>query len=318
MMVHGVRSAASRRTVAAAMLLSLVAPAGSAAATVEVTTAPPNDDRAAATVLTDVSGTPIHDDNEAATKEVGEPDHVGDAGGASVWYAFTPTADGEYEVILQGSTFDTLLAVYTEDDAGELVEVASSDDHSDVDTWSALFYTGTADTTYFIAVDGKGGATGGIVLTLGTVAPPSTGGGTGGAGGHGEPPVAQPDDVTVESGVFTVVDILTNDTDPEGDALGRQDRDGQRRRARGVLLQRREPDGSAHPRVRVHLRRWVPGDDHLHVPGRRVPRLRRDRRSPDRGQHLRPRHRHRHRRRARAHHAHRGRRRALRGRERAW
>src|SRR4051794_34149580 len=52
-------------------------------------------------------------DTTDATVEPGEPEHAGDEGGASVWYEWTPAANGTYEIDTSGSSFDTLVAVYT-------------------------------------------------------------------------------------------------------------------------------------------------------------------------------------------------------------
>jgi len=51
--------------------------------------------------------------NADASKESGEPSHAGDAGGHSVGSAGAPS-NGTVVVDTIGSTFDTLLAVYTE------------------------------------------------------------------------------------------------------------------------------------------------------------------------------------------------------------
>jgi len=47
-----------------------------------------------------------------ATKEAGEPNHAGQAGGASDWYSYTATGPGTLVFDTMGSTFDTILAVY--------------------------------------------------------------------------------------------------------------------------------------------------------------------------------------------------------------
>lgn len=50
--------------------------------------------------------------NRAATKEVGEPPHAGNGGGASLWWRWTAPRDGWYRLSAAGSEIDTLLAVY--------------------------------------------------------------------------------------------------------------------------------------------------------------------------------------------------------------
>src|SRR5439155_14821326 len=56
--------------------------------------------------------------NVGASKEAGEPDHAGNAGGKSVWWSWTSPANGELTLTTDdstntdGSPLDTLLAVY--------------------------------------------------------------------------------------------------------------------------------------------------------------------------------------------------------------
>src|SRR5580765_5944404 len=50
--------------------------------------------------------------SSGATKEAGEPDHAGNAGGSSLWFRWTAPASGRFTFDTAGSAFDTLLAVY--------------------------------------------------------------------------------------------------------------------------------------------------------------------------------------------------------------
>lgn len=97
-------------------------------------------------------------ENTDATKEPGEPNHAGNAGGASVWYSWTAPSTGRATLNLCYSEFDTLLAVYTGDVVTALQEVASNDDGCSGQ--SELTFTATSGTTYRIAIDGADGATG--------------------------------------------------------------------------------------------------------------------------------------------------------------
>ena len=108
-----------------------------------------------------VSGTSV-----GATKEAGEPNHAGNPGGHSVWYVWTAPSSRTVTVDTVGSSFDTLLAVYTGSSVSALTSVASNDDLSSTTRQSGLAFTPVAGTTYRIAVDGKSGVTGHIVLTL--------------------------------------------------------------------------------------------------------------------------------------------------------
>jgi hypothetical protein len=124
---------------------------------------PANDSFAAAGALTGRTAT-ASGNNEEATKEPGEPDHAGDPGGASIWYAWTAPASGEATLSTCGSDFDTLLAAYTGAAVTALDEVAANDD--DCGTRSVVSFDAVAGTAYRIAVDGKDGSTGDDVLDL--------------------------------------------------------------------------------------------------------------------------------------------------------
>jgi hypothetical protein len=97
--------------------------------------------------------------NTGATTETGEPAHAGKTGGQSVWIAWQPSVSGVATISLAGSSFDTLLAVYTGDVITGLTEVASDDDSGGY-LASAVTFNARAGTHYKIAVDGLGGASG--------------------------------------------------------------------------------------------------------------------------------------------------------------
>jgi hypothetical protein len=101
----------------------------------------------------------------SATKEPGEPFHAFDVGGHSVWYRWAAPGNGTWTVDLSGSSFDTLLAIYTGSSVGGLMPVASNDDDGDQLTSRATF-TASGGVTYHIAVDGYGGANGMVALRL--------------------------------------------------------------------------------------------------------------------------------------------------------
>jgi len=110
----------------------------------------------------------------AATKQVKEPDHAGAHGGASVWYAWIAPGTGEVTIDTVGSTFDTLLAVYTGTSVAHLRAVAANDDAPGMYPQSRVTFSATAATEYRIAVDGYGGQTGEVVLNWQLVlAPPN-------------------------------------------------------------------------------------------------------------------------------------------------
>jgi len=110
-----------------------------------------------------------------ATKQPGEPNHAGDAGGASVWWSWTAPGSGPVEITTgrsitaSGGAFDTLLAVYTGSSLGSLTLVVQDDNGgltAEGAGSSRAFFTASAGTTYRIAVDGRGGAQGFVRLNL--------------------------------------------------------------------------------------------------------------------------------------------------------
>jgi hypothetical protein len=110
--------------------------------------------------------------NAGATKEAGEPNHGGNAGGASIWYRWIAPENNNFTVTTTGSrlgcagcSYDTLLAVYTGSSLQQLSLVAQNDDNSNQVTSRVAFQAQTG-TTYYIAVDSKGTAAGDISLTL--------------------------------------------------------------------------------------------------------------------------------------------------------
>jgi hypothetical protein len=125
--------------------------------------AAPNDNFAQASVLTGASGT-VSGINFCASKESGEPDHAGNAGGHSVWFRWTAPRSGAALITTQGSRFDTLLAVYTGTDLSNAVLVAQNDDMGGGATYSAVSFPVSAGVEYFIAVDGKDGDSGNYQL----------------------------------------------------------------------------------------------------------------------------------------------------------
>ena len=139
------------------------------AVTVNETIPTVNDDFAERIAL-DELGT-YEGSNLTATKEPGEPDHAGQPGGRSVWWSWTAVTNGPMTITTAGSSFDTLLAVYTGSDVGDLTEVAANDQDPLGGDSSRVEFTAEAGTVYHIAVDGQGGTFGLITLNLGNLQP---------------------------------------------------------------------------------------------------------------------------------------------------
>ena len=122
---------------------------------------PVNDFFTNSTTLTNINVTALGT-TVLATKEPGEPPKIaGNAGGHSLWWNWTAPGNGEVTINTSGSSFETLLGVFTGTSVSHLTSVASSDGSP-----SRLKVTATAGTTYQIAVDGKNGAIGLIQLNL--------------------------------------------------------------------------------------------------------------------------------------------------------
>jgi hypothetical protein len=100
--------------------------------------------------------------NETATREFGEPNHDGYAGGHSVWWSWTPSLSSWVSISTRGSNFDTLLAVYQ----GGWSEVIAADDDGGGDLTSEVLFFAEGSTTYYIAVDGYAAQSGQIFLEV--------------------------------------------------------------------------------------------------------------------------------------------------------
>ena len=110
--------------------------AGSATSTavnVNVLVPPPNDNFANAREIIGTSGTVTGSDVNASS-ETGEPAHWNLAGSASsVWYRWTAPGSGLAVIDTVGSTFDTVLAVYTGTSLGSLTRLTQDDDIAGAD-----------------------------------------------------------------------------------------------------------------------------------------------------------------------------------------
>jgi subtilisin family serine protease len=108
-----------------------------------------NDFFASARALSSDSGT-VFDSNTSATREQGEPTVAG-ATASTRWYSFTPNSTGSLSVNTNGSSFDTVLGVFTGSSVTALTSRASDDDSGD-GTASLLSVSVSSGTTYYIQV----------------------------------------------------------------------------------------------------------------------------------------------------------------------
>ena len=120
---------------------------------------------APATLVSGYAGTQVFS-TYGSVSQPGEPVHCGVVGGASQWFYYTAPASGTLFMNTEGSTFDTILAVYTGPGTSfsTLVPVACDNNSGADGLTSKLSFPATSGTTYYIAVDGVGGATGTVNL----------------------------------------------------------------------------------------------------------------------------------------------------------
>lgn len=97
-------------------------------------------------------------------KDPSEPDHCGVVGGSSYWLSYKAPTNGVLMLNTEGSTYDTLLAVYTDDGLGNgyasLHSVACDNNSGANGLTSKLQFNCTNAVTYYIVVDGVNGAYG--------------------------------------------------------------------------------------------------------------------------------------------------------------
>lgn len=124
---------------------------------------PVNDDFGDALMLSGTEGTSAGT-NSLASLQPGEPRHAGNPGGRSLWWRWQAPADGSLLVSTEGSSFDTLLAVYTGNLVNALTLVAANDDAFEASGFSKVQHAVRAQTWYYLAVDGYNAATGTVQL----------------------------------------------------------------------------------------------------------------------------------------------------------
>jgi thiol-disulfide isomerase/thioredoxin len=127
----------------------------------------PANDMFANSIAITGTNTVVTGSNVGGTVEPGEPIHADVPGGASVWWTWTAPSAGTATISTVGSTFDTVLAVYTGASVSSLTLVANNDDDPDgFDLTSKVVFDVVPGQTYQIAVDGFGGDSGNVTLSL--------------------------------------------------------------------------------------------------------------------------------------------------------
>ena len=103
----------------------------------------------------------IRSNNVGATLEAGEPGIGGAAGGASLWWEWTPSQSGQVTLTSQGTAYPALLAVYTGSALNALTPVASGP--------GQVSFAAQAGTKYELTVQGQNGATGATILNAAVI-----------------------------------------------------------------------------------------------------------------------------------------------------
>lgn len=117
-----------------------------------------------ATVARGYSGAQVFSTTDAV-RDPSEPQHCGVVGGASSWWLYTPPSSGVVRISTAGSSFDTVLAVYTVSALNfESLVSVTCDNDSGPDKTSVVTFSGQANQTYFVVVDGVNGARGTVRL----------------------------------------------------------------------------------------------------------------------------------------------------------
>lgn len=123
-----------------------------------------NNDLIQAITLVGMSGS-VNGSTRGATRQASEPQHAGVNGTNSIWYTWTAPTNGPFAFDTTGSSFDTLLAVYT-GSAYPLTLVAENNNISASNTASRVTFDAISNTTYRIAVDGFPGLVGSGIVKL--------------------------------------------------------------------------------------------------------------------------------------------------------
>jgi hypothetical protein len=131
-----------------------------------------NDAFANCLVITGKTGS-VSGSTRGATRQTGEPNHAGVSGGSgSIWYCWTAPTNGPFTFDTSGSSFDTLLGIYTGAAVNALALIAS-DNNSGSNNASRVTFNAVSNTLYRIAIDGVAGATGVVKLAWSGPLPPS-------------------------------------------------------------------------------------------------------------------------------------------------
>ena len=104
--------------------------------------------------------------NAGSSRQEGEPHHLGQIPGRSVWYTWTSENDGEVTFSTDGSGFNTMLAVYRGASLDGLERITQNDDVEAQGTpgFSQVRFRVTAGEPFHIVVDGQDEESGVFIL----------------------------------------------------------------------------------------------------------------------------------------------------------
>ena len=109
-------------------------------------------------------------DTAGATVEVAEDANPCSPVGSTVWYRFIAPTAAAYQADTLGSSFDTVIAVYTGSTLASLTVVGCNDDALGT-VESELVFAGTAGTTYYLQAGGFDGESGYLTVNVSAVPP---------------------------------------------------------------------------------------------------------------------------------------------------
>ena len=131
------------------------------------TNSPANDAFTNAMVISNRVET-VFSSTSCATRELNEPTHPGTRATNSVWFRWRAPYSGNVVMTTEGSTLDTVIAVYTGTSLANLASVANArndDANSDLET-SHVSFTVVSNTVYHVAVAGYNTGQGGVALNI--------------------------------------------------------------------------------------------------------------------------------------------------------
>jgi len=123
-----------------------------------------NDDFANATVISGASGA-LTNSNVNATLETGEPIlSFSSNATASIWWSWTAPETGNAQFDTNGTSFDTVMGVYTGTAFDRMTVIAENDDGGSDSQTSKCTFKANKGVRYWIAVAGYNGKTGAVIL----------------------------------------------------------------------------------------------------------------------------------------------------------